>query len=84
IIPLQNHRQRAQQLWTAAGREIGMDPSGGSNEEEIALLRGQNALLRQTNTLLTGILRKDPNVIVDSTALTDSVEKGQAQNIGFN
>lgn len=84
IIPLQNHRQRAQQLWTAAGREIGMDPVGGSNEEELALLRGQNALLRQTNTLLTGILRKDPSVVVDTAALTDSVEKGQAQNIGFN
>ncbi|ATH93298.1 phage tail tape measure protein [Bacillus glycinifermentans] len=84
VIPLQNHRQRAQQLWTAAGKEIGMDPASGSNAEELALLRGQNALLRQTNTLLTGILRKDPSVVVDTAALTDSVEKGQAQNIGFN
>ncbi|QII49469.1 phage tail tape measure protein [Bacillus paralicheniformis] len=84
IIPLQNNRQRAQQLWTAAGEKIGMDPSGGSNAEELSLLRGQNALLRQTNSLLTAILQKDPSVVVDTAALTDSVEKGQAQNIGFN
>ncbi|MGG1014857.1 phage tail tape measure protein [Bacillus subtilis] len=72
IIPLQNNRQRALQLWEATGKKLGATTDNGSAEltaQQIRLLEEQNALLTEQVKATKALYNKDLNVIVDEKAL---------------
>jgi SLT domain-containing protein len=75
VIPLRNNRERAQKLWEKTGREIGgFDNVQGDQSEVVKQLVKANEFMQEQIALLTALVTKDTNLVMDGREVGRLVE----------